>query len=73
MCRVHTAVSAIVRSWWLDGLAAELLFRQAAAEIAYHQQRNAAARQSHTKTTNQRLRAQGIDLNKVPDVNRDTS
>lgn len=73
MCQVHTAVSAVVRSWWLDGLAAELLFQQAAEEIAYHQERNTTARESHTRTTNKRLHARGIDLTKTPAVNWDTS
>lgn len=73
MCQVHRAVSAVVRSWWLDGLAAQLLFQQAAEEIAYHQQRNAAARESHTRTTNKRLLARGINPTKTPAVNWDTS
>lgn len=72
MCQVHVALSAIVRSWWLDGLAAALLFEQAAAEIAYHQTRNAAARESHTRSTNQRLLARGIDLTKTPAVTWDS-
>ena len=73
MCQVRKAVSALVRSWWLDGLAADLLFQQAADEIADHQRRNAQARASHTKTTIDRLQQLGIDLNQTQTVPSNTS
>lgn len=73
MCQIHTAVSAIVRSWWLDGAAAQQLYQQAGDEITYHQHRNAQARESHTKTTKQRLEQLGIDLTKTKTVPWNTS
>jgi len=34
VCQIHLALSAVVRSWWLDGRAAKPLFDKAAEEIA---------------------------------------
>jgi hypothetical protein len=65
VCQVHTAVSALVRSWWLDGLAAQPLFAQAARKIDRDQHRNAQARRSHTKTTRRKLRRLGIRLSDI--------
>lgn len=68
MCQVRIAASAVVRGWRLNRAAADHLIQQAAAEIAYHQRRNAQARNSHTKTTQQRLAQLGIDLANIPAV-----
>lgn len=65
MCQVHTAISAVIRSLWLDGRAASALYAQAANDIRWAQTRNAQARISHTKTTRRRLRALGIKLTEV--------
>lgn len=73
MCQVRTATSAVVRSWWLDGVAAQTLFQQASDEIAYHQHRNAQVRESHTKTTKQRLKQRGIDLTTTKTIPWNTS
>ena len=65
MCQVHTAISALIRSLWLEGRAASALYAQAADEIQWAQSRNAQARRSHTKTTRARLRSLGIRLTDV--------
>ena len=73
VCQVHTAVSAVVRSWWLDGAAAKQLFQQASKKIAYRQHHNAQARKSHTKTTRKLLKQLGIDLTKTKTISWNTS
>lgn len=74
MCQVHTAVSAIIRSWWLEGAAADQLIEEARREIRQHQQKIAQSRESHTRTTRQRLTELGIDLTnlKIVHWNNDT-
>lgn len=62
MCQVHTAVGALVRSWWLNGRASTALIEQTAREIQHWQQRIAAARKSHTKQKRKKLRELGIKL-----------
>ena len=42
------------------------LYDQAVSQIAYYQQRNAAARRSHTKTTLKKLHKQGIYITDLP-------
>jgi hypothetical protein len=49
-----------VRSWWLKGRAAKLLYEQAAKEVQRAQRRNAQARKSHTKAKWRRLQSLGI-------------
>jgi hypothetical protein len=51
VCQVRIAAAAVIRSWSLGSSAAQVQFQAAATQIAYYQQRNAAARRSHTKTT----------------------
>jgi hypothetical protein len=51
-----------VQSWWLNGRASAALLEQTASIIAYTQQRNRAARQSHTQRTRRTLRKKGIKL-----------
>jgi hypothetical protein len=65
VCQIHTAVSAVIRSLWLDDQAADAIYTQAAAEIQWAQHRNAQARKSHTKTTRRRLRQLGIQLSSL--------
>jgi hypothetical protein len=65
VCQVHTAVAAVVQSWWLDNRASKQLYEQAAKEIARAQNRNAQARKSHTKTTRRKLRRLGIKLTEI--------
>jgi len=60
--QVHTAVGALVQSWWLSGRASAQLIEHTASIIAHHQQRNAAARRSHTKQTLKQLHEKGIYL-----------
>lgn len=62
MCQVHTAVAALVRSWWLSGALCAALIEEAAREIRHWQQRIAAARKSHIKRTRKKLREMGIYL-----------
>jgi len=59
---MHTAVGALVGSWWLNGRASTALIEQTASTIEYTQQRNATARKSHTKRTRKKLRKIGIKL-----------
>jgi hypothetical protein len=73
VCQVHTAVAALVRSWWLDDAATTPLLEQAAKEIEYTQARNQLARKCHTKTTRRKLRAAGIQLTKIRTCRWDTS
>lgn len=60
MCQVHTAVAALVQSWWLSGQASDALIEGAARKIQHWQHRNAAARKYHTKRTRKKLRKMGI-------------
>ena len=59
MCQVHTAVAALVRSWRLNGALSTALIEEAVKLIHHWQQRNAAARESHSKRTRKRLRKIG--------------
>ena len=66
MCQLHTALAALVRSWWANGRAAsERLLEKTAAKITHQQRRNAQARKSHTKRTRRRLRELGIKLTEL--------
>ena len=65
-CQVHTAIAALIPSWWLDQRPSKKLLERTAAEIERTQKRNAAARKSHTKATRKKLRALGIKLTEVP-------
>lgn len=62
MCQVHTAVGALVPSWWRSGRASAALIKDTANNIQHWQQRIAAARESHTKATRKKLRKMGIYL-----------
>lgn len=66
MCQVRIAAAALVRSWSLGRTAAQTQIEAAARQIDYYQQRNATARQSHTKTTVRKLHALGITLTELP-------
>jgi hypothetical protein len=67
VCQLHTAMAALVRSWWdNDQPASDRLLDKTAAKITYQQQRNAQARKSHTKTTKRKLHELGIQLTDVP-------
>ena len=65
MYQVHDAVSALVQSWWLKGRASAALLDRTAANIEYHQQRNAMAKKSHARKTKQKLRKIGIKVSKI--------
>ena len=62
MCQVHTAVAALVQSWWLKGALSAALIEQAAEDTQHRQHRLAAARKSHIKRTRKKLRRMGIYL-----------
>ena len=62
MCQVHTAIGALVQSWWLSGRASAKLIEHTATVIQHWQQRIATARKSHTKRTRKKLRKMGIFL-----------
>ena len=66
VCQIRIAPDALVRSRPLGVRAARLMIEAAAAQIAYYQQRNAAARRSHTKTTLQKLHNQGVYVSDLP-------
>lgn len=67
VCQLHTAVAALIRSWWdNDQPASDRLLEKTASKITHHQRRNAQARKSHTKTTKRKLRELGIRLTDVP-------
>jgi hypothetical protein len=59
---VHAAIAALIPSWWLGQRPSKKLLERTAAEIERTQERNAAARKSHTKATRKKLRALGIKL-----------
>ncbi len=65
-CQVHTAIAAMIPYWWLDQRPSAKLWERTAAEIDRTQERNAAARKSHTKATRKKLRGLGIKLTEVP-------
>ena len=65
-CQIHTAVAALIPSWWLGERPSEKQLERTAAEIQRAQKRNAAARKSHTKKTRRMLRQLGIDLTELP-------
>ena len=66
MCQIHTAIAALIPSWWLDQSPSLKQLERTAAEIQRAQKRNAAARRSHTKDTRRVLRRLGIDLTELP-------
>jgi hypothetical protein len=67
VCQLHTALAALVKSLWLESPKAEArLLEKAARKINKQQQRNAAARRSHTKKTRKRLQTLGIKLTQLP-------
>ena len=67
MCQLHTAMAALVQTWFLrNSTTSERVLDKAARKIDYHQRRNANARKSHTKTTRRKLRELGIKLTEIP-------
>ena len=65
---MRTAVSAVIRSWWLNGAARDELIAEALREIHHRQQKIVRSRNSHTKTTRKRLTERGIDLTTIATV-----
>ena len=65
-CQVHTAIAALIPSWWLGQRPSRKLMERTAEEMRYTQKRNAAARKGHTKATRKKLRMLGIKLTEVP-------
>jgi ribosomal 50S subunit-associated protein YjgA (DUF615 family) len=65
VCQVHTAVGALVQSWWLNGRASPKLIEHIAECIHDTQQDNAKARKSHIKRTRRKLRQIGIKLTQL--------
>jgi hypothetical protein len=63
--QVREAACVWVEAQDLSAPARRRKYRKAAARIAYYQRRNQQARQSHTKTTRQRLRNLGITVNQL--------
>jgi hypothetical protein len=63
VCQAHTAVAALVRSWWLTGRASTKLIEHAAQTNQHWQRRNTTARSIHTRKTREKLRRLGIKLN----------
>lgn len=62
VCQLRAAVNALISSWSMDPAAAARHIQRTAKTLQYIQRRNAQARQSHTKTTKQRLTRLGIKL-----------
>lgn len=74
MCQLHTAMAALVRSWWdNDQAASDRLLERTAKKITRTQQRQVVARRSHTKTTRRKLRELGIRLTELPKCGWDRS
>jgi hypothetical protein len=66
VCQLHSALAALVRSWWLNGeRTPSEVIEKTAKQIARTQKRNATARKSHTKRTRRRLRELGIKLTEL--------
>ena len=65
-CQVHTALAALIPSWWLSQRPSKKLLNRTARELPRTQVRIVAARKSHTKATRRKLRASGIKLSEVP-------
>jgi hypothetical protein len=70
---VHTAIAALIPSWWLNLCPPQELLERTSAEIERAQRRNAAARKGHTKRTRRRLRELGIKLTELPRCKWDTT
>jgi len=67
VCQLHTAMAALVRSWWdNDGPASDRLLEKTAKKISVLQRRKAQARKSHAKTTRRKLHRLGIRLTDLP-------
>ena len=66
VCQVRIAADALVRSRPLGTRAVRLMIEAAAKTIEYYQNRNAAARRSHTKTTLQKLHMRGVYVTDLP-------
>ena len=73
MCQVHTAVNAVVQSWSFDRRSGLRLLARTADQIAYHQRRGVLARESHTRSTIRKLRRLGIDVDRLPRCELDTT
>ena len=73
VCQVRTATAALVRACQLGRRAARTILEAAAADIAYTQRRNAAARRSHTRTKLQVLAETNIQLHRLPRCQWDES
>lgn len=67
------AANAAVQSWSLDEQTTADLFERTAEKIRYHQNRNARARRSHTKTKINKLKQVGIDPTALKNCKDDTS
>ena len=65
MPQLRAVADTIVRSWWAPETIVEQHYEDTAARIRYWQQRNATAAKSHRKTRLAKLRALGIDLNRL--------
>jgi hypothetical protein len=60
-------MAALIQSWWLNEQpASDRLIEKTAKKIAWIQMRQIQARKSHTKTTREKLRRQGILLTELP-------
>lgn len=67
--QMKQAMSAVIESWWMTPDNAQRLLEATARKLIYYQKRNAQARKSHTKTSNRKLAAIGIDLDNIPRCN----
>ena len=63
---VHEAASAFVAGLELPPSGRRKIYQKTVDKITYHLRRNQQARKSHTKSTFQRLRALGIEIDKLP-------
>lgn len=70
---MRIASDALIAGSQLDPPARDHLLEKAAASINYYQQRNALARECHSRTTVRKLNAAGIRLETLPSCNEDTS
>ena len=73
VCQMRMVADVFVLGWLLPEETRADLFAETACHIEYYQQRNAAARASHMRSTMAKLHRQGITLSTLPRCDQDTS
>ncbi len=63
--QIRDALAAWLRAWPLGRVARKRLLEDAAWQISYTRNHNAAAKASHRKTTLKKLRERGIEVTQI--------